>query len=214
MMTGYSGLVLSLLAVLICTLVAAAEDGSSSSSRRTIINSSSNTSGGSGGSSSGTTGSGENSNSGSSSSTSSTEVIEQSGVAGFKRSNKFAPKYKERIQNYRMQIEMGISKGWLSHEDGEKFSKQLGRLAALEATVAESNYSSKPEIDDLDKQFTKFNMEFTNAGQKKSTPATTPSSVVPPAAATTKPAAAKPAATSITPVKPGPKPAAKPAAKK
>ncbi|MBY0549405.1 MAG: hypothetical protein K2W95_19170 [Candidatus Obscuribacterales bacterium] len=203
MITGYSGLILSLLAVLICTLTAAAEEGGSSYSKRTIINSSSTTSGAGGGSSS-TTGSGENTSSGSSSSTSSTEVVEQSGMAGFRHSNKFVPKYKERIQTYRMQIEMGISKGWLSHEDSEKFSKELGRLAALEATVAEKNYSNKADIDDLDKQFTKFNMEFTNAAQKKPAPATTAAPVV-------TPTATKPAPTSKTPAKPAPKPAAKPA---
>lgn len=199
-----------------CTLSALAEDGSSSYSRRTIINSTSNTSGASGGTSTGTTGSGESTSSGSTSSTSSSEVIEQSGVAGFRHSNKFAPKYKERIQTYKGQIELGLKNGWLSAEDGEKFSKELVRLTDLEAAAAAKNYS-KPEIDDLDKQFTKFNMEFSNAGQKKSAPATTTAPAGTPAA-TTQPSA-KPATTSAkAPTKPAAKPAAKtpakPAAKK
>lgn len=193
----------ALIAFMCCTVSALAEDGSSSYSRRTIINSTSNTSGASGGTSSGTTGSGESTSSGSNSSTSSTEVVEESGVAGFRHSNKFAPKYKERIQTYKGQIALGLKNGWLSAEDGEKFSKELARLTELEAAVAAKNFS-KPEIDDLDKQFTKFNMEFSNAGQKKSAPAATSAPTQTPGAT------AKPAATAA---KSAPKPAAKPAAK-
>lgn len=203
---------------------ASAEDPtpSGSYSRRTIIHSESNTSGASGGSSTSSSGgsSGTSSQSGSTTSSTTTETVEQSGVMGFKHSNKFVPKYKERIETYKHQIQLGLSKGWLSSEDGDKFSKELARLTELEAAVASKHYA-KPEVDDLDKQFTKFNMEFTNAGQKKTAaPAATPaantaaaataSSTKAAAGATKSGAATKPAASAT---KAPPQPASKPSSK-
>lgn len=171
---------------------AVAEDGATSSTvtRRTVVQSSSNTK-------TDTNGSTNSGNSGSSSSSSSTsETSEQSGVMGFQKSNKFAPKYKERIETYKSQIELGTTKGWLSADDAEKFKKELARLTELEAAVAAKNYV-KPDIDDLDKQFTKFNMEFSNAGQKKpAAPAasgTAPSTTSSTAKSTPAPAAKAPA---------------------
>ncbi len=121
--------------------------------------------------------------------TSTTTTVETRGV-GFKGANVFNPKYKERIATYKEQIQMGANKGWLTPADVETFTKRLNELTELEAAVAAKGWQ-KADVDDIDKQFTKFNMDFSNAGNK-STP--------PPAASTAvdsedSPPAAKPAGT-------------------
>lgn len=148
--------------------------GSSSVSKRTVIESSSSK--------------GENNPSASGSSSSSSEV-HQSGVMGIRQSNKFAPKYKERIETYKNQIELGLTKGWLSKENAEKFSVELKRLSELEASVAAKGYV-KADVDDIDKQLTKFNMDFTNAGQQKAAPAVKPTETSSSPAKPTEPASA------------------------
>lgn len=100
-----------------------------------------------------------------------TTVIEQSGVMGVKSANVYAPKYKQRIKTYTEQIEMGAAKGWLTAEEVERFKKGLGELTTLEAGVEAKGYQ-KSDVDDLDKQFTKFNMEFTAAANKPAQAAT------------------------------------------
>ena len=198
------GAFLGVLAVLSCAFPSFADDTFSSGtsySRKTVTNSSSNTSGasgsGSGSNSSGAAAS-ESVNSQSSTSSSSSEVIEQSGMMGLKNSNKFVPNYKKRIETYKQQIALGLSKGWLSAADGDKYTQELARLTELETAVCAKNYL-KPDLDDLDRQFTKFNMEFTNAGQKKSLGAATSGNES--AGTVTKsaaPGAAKPAAQAST----------------
>ncbi len=180
-----------ILSVALAPLIAAptfAQDGVSSTvTRRTVIQSTSNTKTDAG---STTNSSGSSSDGTQSSNNESSEVVEQSGVMGFRKSNKFVPKYKERIETYKGQIALGQKAGWLSADDAEKFTRELGRLTELEAAVCAKNYV-KPDIDDLDKQFTKFNMEFSNAGQKKPAPASTSSAATPPSAVSTT-AASKP----------------------
>lgn len=188
---------------------ALAQESSSSSSsysKTTLVQSSSTTAE-----------AGSNGRSSKSTSGSSSEVVEQSGVMGFRHANKFVPKYKERISTYHHQMELGLSKGWLSRQDAEHFGKELERLTALEATVSGAGWQ-KQDVDDLDKQFTKFNKDFTDAAQKK--PVTAPAiTAAPPAPAASTPKVAAPAAkttTALTARKPAAaaKPAAKPAAKK
>lgn len=116
------------------------------------------------------------------------ETTYSSSGVGFKGANKFAPKYKERIRTYKDQIQMGLTKGWLTQAQADQFSAELVRLGELDAKCEKEGYV-QPGVDDLDKQFTKFNMDFSRAG---STP--------PPAAATTttKTTTSTPAATTTT----------------
>lgn len=199
------------IALLLCGGAAYSNDDSvTTTTRRTVVQSSSTTNSDSAATTNGSDATTSNKSS------SSSEVIEQSGVMGFRNSNKFVPKYKERIETYKGQIELGTKNGWLSAENAEKFKAELARLTELEAAVAAKNYV-KPDIDDLDKQFTKFNMEFSNAGQAKSPPAVPVSTAKPtpvPAFETTSTAPAKPAATATKATTKAPATKAAPASKK
>lgn len=99
-------------------------------------------------------------------SASSVTTVEQSGVMGFKSSNKVNYKYKERLKTYAEQIDMGQTKGWLTAEEVSQFKTELARLNALEAEVSGKGYQ-KAQVDDLEKQVTKFNMDLTAAANKK-----------------------------------------------
>lgn len=121
---------------------------------------------------------------------STTTTVEQSGVMGVKSANKVNYKYKERLKNYVEQVDMGLTRGWLTADDGAKFKKELERLNALEATVSKNGYV-KAEVDNLEKQVTKFNMDLTAAANKK--PGTASAGTKPATAAT---AGAKPATAS------------------
>ncbi len=88
---------------------------------------------------------------------------------GFRQSNKFEFKYKERIKTYEEQIQMGLKRGWLSEEDAKTFSLRLDKLKNMEASVSTNGYP-KPELDNLELEITKFNKEFSDAGQKTNTP--------------------------------------------
>lgn len=88
------------------------------------------------------------------------------GYGGVKDSNVFSPKYKERIATYTDQIEMGATKGWLTPAEVESFKKRLEGLKELEASAAAKGWV-KADVDEVDKQFTKFNMDFSAAGNKQ-----------------------------------------------
>jgi hypothetical protein len=117
---------------------------------------------------------------------------------GFKDANVFAPKYKERLKNWREQLDLGVTKGFLKPEDATRFTLVLDRLTALEADMASKNYP-KAETDSMEQDFNGFNVDFTNAMQPKPVPAVvappvvTPPAVVPPVVArpVVKPPAAK-----------------------
>lgn len=106
----------------------------------------------------------------------STVVVEgQSGVLGFRTANKFAPHFKDRLNTYAEQMEMARTKGWLNAAQLSTFQSELDRLNALEASVAAKGFV-KPDVDDLDKQITKFNADFTTASGKQSGNATSSTS--------------------------------------
>jgi len=136
------------------------------------------------------------------SSSSSTETtVEQRGVMGIKHANVFVPKYKERLNTYAEQIHMGLTKGWLSNENATHFSAELDRLNALEAKVAAQNFA-KPASDDLDKQITQFNIEFTNATKIPAVkPAPIPTTSAPTSGATSAKATTKTTTTKAAPKK-------------
>lgn len=129
----------------------------------------------------------------SSSSSSSSEETQVTRGVGFRQTNKFEFKYKERIKTYEDQIQMGLNRGWLSSADAETFSARLLKLKEMEASVSANGYP-KAELDTLEQEITKFNKEFSDAGQK-----TKP--VTPPAIAPISAPAASPATKTITKAK-------------
>lgn len=82
--------------------------------------------------------------------------------------NVFAPKYRERIRTYKGQINTALSKGWLTPEAGQKFKDRLHELNTMEATANTNGYP-KPELDNLEKAFTQFNIDLTAAENNKNT---------------------------------------------
>lgn len=99
-------------------------------------------------------------------------TIEQSGVMGVRSANVFRPKYRERLKTYSEQIEMGVAKGWLTSEEGQHFKKEHARLDALEAEVSSHGFP-KAELDNLERQFTQFNIDLHKASNKPASAAAT-----------------------------------------
>lgn len=126
------------------------------------------------------------------------EMTYSSSGVGFKGANKFQPKYKERMKTYTEQIQMGLTKGWLTQAQADQFSAELGRLGELDAKCEKEGYV-QPGVDDLDKQFTKFNMDFSRAGSTPPPAAKTTTTTTTSAAQAAKtPAAKTPAAKTTT----------------
>jgi|AGTN01.1.fsa_nt_gi hypothetical protein len=131
------------------------------------------------------------------------ESSELRGYGGVREANKIEFKYKERLKNWGEQIQMGISKGWLSDADAVVFKDRLEKLRTLEAEVSSKGYP-KPELDDMEKQFTKYNQDLSDAGTKSTAPPVpkgadkSPADVLPPDA-DTEPAADAPPATDASP---------------
>ncbi len=134
---------------------ALAQDGDSITQSRTVIESTTQAPDGEG-----------------SSSTSSTQ--ETRGI-GFKGANVYNPKYKERIGTYGEQIEMGLNKGWLTANEGAEFKRRLEVMKTLEAQGAANGWP-KAEVDKVEKVFTTFNIDLSNASNKKPASASTSSS--------------------------------------
>ena len=57
---------------------------------------------------------------------------------------------------------MGLEKGWLSPDSGEHFKSELDRLSGLETEATAHNWE-KPYLDNVEKQFTQYNIDFTKA---------------------------------------------------
>jgi hypothetical protein len=116
---------------------------------------------------------------------------------GVKGANVFNPKYKERLATYAEQVDMGLAKGWLTAAEGVQFKNQLERLNQLEETVRAAGYP-KDQLDNLEKEVTRFNMDLTTAANKPApkavvapTPAPVPAVVPAPAAVPKTPTTAK-----------------------
>ncbi len=82
----------------------------------------------------------------------------------------FVPKFQQRLNNLKEQIERGITKGWLTAEQSEKFKQQHEKAAALEADVRTKGYP-KDGVDNLEKAVTGLNDSLSQALIKGSTPA-------------------------------------------
>jgi hypothetical protein len=104
----------------------------------------------------------------------STNVVEPGSESGVAVTKMFAPKYKERLNNYADQIQMGLTKGWLTSAQADHFNSEVQRLRKVEADCAAQNYA-KPALDDLEKQMTQFNIDLSRASSisfpAKETPA-------------------------------------------
>jgi hypothetical protein len=108
------------------------------------------------------------------------DVVEWRGYLGIRNANTFAPNYKKRFNTYDEQLQMGLTKGWLSSDEVARFKLELTRLRELELAVEKKGYP-KEELGSLDKQVTQFNIDLTKAANKPQTapptaPAATPAS--------------------------------------
>ncbi len=113
---------------------------------------------------------------GSSSSSSSSSTTTEATIKGY------AFKYKQRFDTYSEQIEMGVTKGWLTAAQAETFKTRLAELLSVESAASHGGYPDA-DIAKLDKLTTKFNEDLSSASSK---PAATTNS-----GATTKPTTAK-----------------------
>jgi hypothetical protein len=84
----------------------------------------------------------------------------------------FLPLYKQRLSDYAEQLQLGISRGWLNNDQAAHFSSELERLRQLEVSCASQQYA-RSCVDELDRQFTQFNIQFSNALQQVVPPAKT-----------------------------------------
>ena len=80
----------------------------------------------------------------------------------------FAFKYSERLKNWSEQIDMGISKGWLTADEAQNFRKRLAVLKTLNDNVSGKGYP-KADLDAMEKQFTQFNIDLSNTASKPKT---------------------------------------------
>jgi hypothetical protein len=78
----------------------------------------------------------------------------------------YAFKYRQRLHDWSEQINTGLVKGWLTPADAQKMRERLSQLRSLEAAVQAKGYP-KPELDDMEKQFTQFNIDLSHASEPK-----------------------------------------------
>lgn len=90
--------------------------------------------------------------------TSTKTTITTAGV-GIKESNKFAFKYKERLKNLKEQINLALTKAWLTPDQGEIFFGKLTRLEILEGGLSAKDYP-QPETNELEKAITLLNSDL------------------------------------------------------
>lgn len=96
---------------------------------------------------------------------------------GSTQANVFAPKYRQRLQNWTEQMVTGRERGWLTDTEIERFTAEHARLAALNLSMESQNYP-KAETDSMEKQFSAFNVLLTQAMSKPVTTAA-PSATTP-----------------------------------
>lgn len=79
-------------------------------------------------------------------------------------------KYGERVKNWGEQIDMGISKGWLTADEASTFKTRLDGLRQLNDSISAKGYP-RAEQDDMEKQFNTFNIDLSTAASKPKTAA-------------------------------------------
>lgn len=98
---------------------------------------------------------------GAASSSSSSSTTTEATIKGY------AFKYKQRFDNYAEQINMGVTKGWLTAAQADTFRARLSELRTVEAAAGQAGYPDA-EIAKLDKMTTKFNEDLSSSSQKVS----------------------------------------------
>jgi hypothetical protein len=78
----------------------------------------------------------------------------------------YAFKYGQRLKDWSEQIDTGLAKGWLSPPDAQKFRDRIASLRALNDSVNAKGYP-KADLDDMEKQFTQFNIDLSHASEPK-----------------------------------------------
>jgi small-conductance mechanosensitive channel len=145
-------------------------------------------------------------------------VTESSETADGSVKKLFVPKFQQRLNNLKEQLERGITKGWLTTEQAERFKQQHEKAAALEADVRAKGYP-KDAVDNLEKEVTALNDTLSQALIKGSTPApekpaASPAPTGQSAKSPAKEAASNPSAKSGGGARPQPATAKKPVAAK
>lgn len=95
-----------------------------------------------------------------------TTVVGSEAVRGVSAATKFVPKFKERLKNYREQLVMGETKGWLTAAELRTFNQELDRLDELEHRVRTEGYQ-KAGVDLLESKVTLFNGALHKASTKQ-----------------------------------------------
>lgn len=91
----------------------------------------------------------------------STSTISTRGV-GFKNANVVEFKYKERLKNFKEQLKMGETKGWLTDKEILEFKEKIDVLEQMEKKISAKGYP-KAETDNMEKMFTLYNQQFHKA---------------------------------------------------
>jgi len=81
-------------------------------------------------------------------------------------SEKLAKQLKQRIDDSKDQIDMGLAKGWLKPEQADNLKKELASAYAMESDVKSKGYP-KDDTAKLEKAITLLNQHVTGAATKK-----------------------------------------------
>lgn len=107
----------------------------------------------------------------------------------FFKSKHFAPSYEKRITAIKEQVDLGVSKGWISSERAESLKGEAGRIMVSVDAIGKKD-PTQAEADELDRSITKLNTDVYQAMQGGS-PAPPPAAAAPePASASSAPESA------------------------
>lgn len=97
----------------------------------------------------------------------------------FFKSKHFAPTYEKRINAIKEQVDLGVSKGWISSERAESLKGEASRImVSVDATGKKD--PTQAEADELDRSITKLNSDVYQAMQGSSpAPASTTETTAP-----------------------------------
>lgn len=90
----------------------------------------------------------------------------------FFKSKHFAPSYEKRITAIKEQVDLGVSKGWISSERAESLKGEAGRIMVSVDAIGKKD-PTQAEADEIDRSITKLNSDVYQAMQGGS-PAPTP----------------------------------------
>lgn len=82
----------------------------------------------------------------------------------FFKSKHFAPSYAKRITAIKEQVDLGVSKGWISSERAESLKGEAGRIMVSVDAIGTKD-PTQAEADELDRSITKLNTDVHQAMQ-------------------------------------------------